>query len=644
MRRTKSFGFIAGALTMSALVLAACSSGSSSSTSGSSSAVPTGGTKTTGGTVTWAELPSATPNFIYPFMPAGFFSVANISQFQAMMYRPLYWFGSGGTDNTVQPNFNPSLSLADSPNYSNNNQTVSFTLKDYNWSNGEKLTTADVMQWLNIWHAEKKNWAAYVPGVGMPDDITSVSTSGNTMTINLSGSVNPTWFTYNMLSQITPLPQAWDITKTGAAAGSGGCSKATYGTADSACSAVWSFITTQAGYNPSSSGTNNSLATYATNPLWQVVDGPWHLTDFNPNGQATFEPNPSYSGPVKPSISKFVEVPFTDEPSELNALIGGQLSMGYLPIANVPSQAPGPFTPGANSPRLVGKYYLLPFYPWSINYFPYNFNSTGDNGAAGAIFKQLYFRQAMQYLVDQPLIIKKIDKGYGVPTYGPVPVVPSNSFVSPQEKSNPYPYNPSKAISLLKSHGWNVVPNGVDTCTKPGTASDECGAGIPQGAQLNFNLQFSTGVITVDQRMSVERSSWASAGIKVNLSQASFDTVIGNATSCSPGPSCTWELENWGAGWIFAPDFAPTGEEIFSTGALSNYGSYTDATNDANTKATDYTNTNLFTYENYLAKQLPVIFQDNQATYLWEVSSKLRGVTDLNAMEYNDPENYYFVK
>jgi peptide/nickel transport system substrate-binding protein len=628
------------AMACAGVLAAACTSGSSNS---GTSGVPTGGTKTTGGTVTWAELPSATPNFIYPFDAPGFFSVTNISQFQYMMYRPLYWFGNGN-----QPTLNESESLAQLPTYSNNNQTVTINLKPYKWSDGSTLSSSDVMQWMNLWHAEKANWAAYVPNVGMPDDIASVTVNSPTqLTINLTGPANPTWLTYNNLSQITPFPQAWDITKTGGTPGSGGCSKATYGSAaaDSACKAVWNFMTAQAGYSPTAAhGTNNSLATYATNPLWQVVDGPWKLSAFDPNGTATFVPNDSYSGPVKPTISKFVELPFTDESAELNALLGGQLTMGYLPLADVTKSTTNPLTPAPNISRLASSYYILPLYPWSINYFPYNFNSTGDNGNAGAIFSQLYIRQAIQYLVDQPLIVQKIYKGYGTPTYGPVPVLPANPYVSPEEKTNPYPYNPAKAKQLLSSHGWSVVPNGVDTCTRPGTADNECGKGIPAGAQLNFDLQYSTGVTTVDEEMSTERAAWASAGIKMNLSTASFDTVIGNATACTPGPSCTWQLENWGAGWIYAPDFYPTGEEIFSTGAVSNYGSYSDPTNDQNTVQTNTTNTTLFAYENYLAKQLPVIWQANQVQYLWEINTKLRGVDPVNVLDNNNPEYYYFVK
>jgi len=570
--------------------------------------------------------------------------VANISQFEYMMYRPLYWFGAGGTDNTSQPTLNLSLSLANQPTYSNGDTTVSFTLNHYVWSDGETLSPVDVMEWMNIWHAEKDNWAAYVPNLGMPDDVKSVSTSGNTVTINLTGAVNPYWFTYNMLSQITPLPEAWDVTSTGAKPGSGGCGAAAYGTDDSACGAVWTYMATQAGYNPAATGTNNSLATYATNPLWQVVDGPWKLSAFNPDGQATFVPNPSYSGPVKPSISKFEEIPYTDESSELDAVVGGQLTMGYLPVGDVSHSTSNPLVAGANDPRLASSYYLVPEYAWETNYFPYNFNSTGDNGNAGKIFSQLYFRQALQMLIDQPLYITKIDHGYGTPNYGPVPLIPDNSYISPQERVNPYSYNPTGAVALLKDHGWKIVPNGIDTCTNPGTASDQCGAGIPAGAQLNFNLQFASGIIVATETVNAERSSWSSAGINMNLSQASFDTVIGNATACSPGPSCTWELEDWDAGWIWSPDYYPTGEEIFSTGAASNYGSYTDPTNDANTIATDYTNTSLFTYENYLEKDLPVVWQQMWVAYLWEMKDNLRGVTPVNVLDMNDPENYYFVR
>jgi peptide/nickel transport system substrate-binding protein len=140
--------------------------------------------------------------------------------------------------------------------------------------------------------------------------------------------------------------------------------------------------------------------------------------------------------------------------------------------------------------------------------------------------------------------------------------------------------------------------------------------------------------------MNAEKSSWEQAGINMSLSQGSFNTVIGNAVPCTPGSKgCSWELENWGAGWIFAPDYYPTGEEIFQTGAGSNSGSYSDPTNDANILATNTTQTPLTTYENYLAEQLPVIYQPNAGNPLYEIQKNLSGFTPASPLQGINPEN-----
>ncbi len=614
------------AVLASGAVAAGCSSGS-----GGTAAATTGQTN-----ATYAEQPQSPPNYIFPFMSLTYFSTWNTEQFQYLMYRPLYWFGQGTT-----PDLNPSLSLASAPVYSNNDQTVTITMDPYKWSDGETLTTENVMFWMNMLHSEKDNWAEYAPGT-MPDDISSITVNSPTqLTMNLTAPVNTYWFTYNELSQITPMPDAWDVTKAGAAPNSGGCAAAAYGTADSACAAVYTFLSNQAGYNPNNpKAANNSLSTYATNPLWQVVDGPWRLTHFDASGDVTMAANASYSGPVKPTIKTFQELPYTSDSAEFNALVGGKIDVGYLPFSDVTASTTNPLVAGPNNPRLTS-YSLSPLYTWSIDFFPYNFNSSGDNGVVGKIFDQLYFRQAMQYLVDQPLYIQKIYKGYAVGTYGPVPSQPANSFVSAEVKDNPYPYSPTQAATLLKDHGWKVVPNGTSTCQSPGTGANECGAGIPAGAKLSFDLQYASGTEAYTEIMTAEKSSWATAGININLSQAAVNTVLGNAIPCS-GSSCTWQMANWGAGWLFSPDYYPTGEAIFQTGAGANSGSYSDPVNDANISATNTTQVPLTQYENYLAEQLPVVYQPNQATSLTEIAKGLTGVNPQNPTWSINPENWRF--
>jgi peptide/nickel transport system substrate-binding protein len=601
-------------------------------------APPSPGGASTPTTVTWAEAPNSAPNFIFPFMNLQYFSVANISQFQYLMFRPLYWFGSGDT-----PDLNTTLSLADSPVYSDGGTTVTINLKPYSWSNGEQVTAQDVMFFLNMLHAEKTNWAAYAPGgSSIPDSIQAATVvSPSELQLTLTKPFNNFYFTYNQLGQITPLPVAWDKTSTSGASGSGGCSAAAYGTADAACTKVYTFLSKESGYDPAKpKAANNALPTYATNKLWQVVDGPYHLTAFNSNGDVTMQANSKYSGPEKPSIQTFKELPFTSDSAEYNALVGGQVNYGYLPPEDITAQAKTPFTPGANNPRLASKFTLNPLYAWAINYFPYNFDSTGDGGNAGKIFSQLYFRQAMQYLVDQPLYIKRVNHGYGVPTYGPVPTEPPNNYASSLEKSNPYPYDVSKAKELLSSHGWNVVPNGTSTCQSPGSASNQCGTGIPKGAKLAFTIQYATGAAATTNTMNAEKSSWAQAGINITLTSASFDTVIGNATPCPKG--CSWEMANWGAGWIFSPDYYPSGEEIFQTGAGSNSGNYSDQVNDANIVATNNTDVSLTQYEDYLAQQLPVVWQPNYANPMNEIQKTLKGTQPANVLDALTPENWHW--
>jgi peptide/nickel transport system substrate-binding protein len=606
----------AGAMT-TGLVLA--------STTTSGAATPT--------TATWAEPPMATPNFILPFYPAQLCSVDNVEQFQFLMYRPLYWFGQGAT-----AGIDTSLSVGNQPTYTNGGKTVTVNLKSYKWANGESVTAQDVLFFMNIYHAQKANFCGYVPKL-FPDNVTNVTASGQTVTFTFNQAYNQHWILYNELSQITPMPIAWDISAAGAAAGSGGCSSAAYGTADAACTKVYTFLSNAAGFNAANpSAANNSLSTYDSNPLWQIVDGPWKIKTFNPDGQVTFVPNTNYSGPVKPTLQSFTELPYTADSAEFNALVGGNLSVGYVPVNDLSTGTSNPLKPGPNNPRLSGTYDLAALYTFGINYFPYNFSSTGDGGHAGKIFSQLYIRQAMQYLVNEPLYIKKIFKGYAVPTYGPVPVLPANNYASSFEKTNPYPYNPGKAKSLLADHGWKVVPGGTDTCEKAGTASDECGAGIPKGTPLKLQEQASSGVETTTEEVTAEKASWSTVGINVGLSSASFDTVIGNAIACPKG--CSWELQNWGGGWTFAPDYYPSGEDLFSLGSEANYGDYNDAKNQQLIEATDDTNAPLTTWENYLAKSLPDVWQPNQAYVLTEYNKNLTGVTPQNVFTGIEPENW----
>jgi len=94
------------------------------------------------------------------------------------------------------------------------------------------------------------------------------------------------------------------------------------------------------------------------------------------------------------------------------------------------------------------------------------------------------------------------------------------------------------------------------------------------------------------------------------------------------------------------PDYYPTGETLFLTGSGANSSGYTSALNDTyiNQTLTSASTQTLFTWQDYLAEQLPVIWQPLGVYQLTEVNNSLRGVIPQSTTLSINPENWYFVK
>jgi peptide/nickel transport system substrate-binding protein len=618
-RRVRLATVVAG-LSAAILLAAGCSTNSGAPT-GSSSTSGTSGSKITGGTVTFAMPAATTINYIFPFMSITTSSVYNSNQFQYLLYRQLYMFG--GNNNSVTVNY--SLSPANPPVYTDGGKTVTFALKGWKWSNGETVDGADVVFWLNMLEAEKANYYGYSPGL-LPDNLVSYSASGNTVTMHLNKAYSDLWFTYNQLAEVTPFPMAWDVTSLGATPGSGGCTTDSAADKWAKCIAVYKFLTGQAA----------NEKTYASSPLWSVVNGPFRLSSFNSDGYVTIVPNPKYSGSPKPTIGALEYVPFTTDATEYTALRTGSIDVASIDWADLPQKPASQTLPSANP--LGSTYNLEPFYYFGIDYVQLNFN-----GPDGAIFKQLYVRQALQELIDQPAMVTAIWRGYAYPTAGPVPNEPASQWLPSAETANgdqgTYPFSISGAKTLLTSHGWQDV-GGVMTCETPSA----CGAGISKGTPLKFSIWYTTGMSEFDSEMAVYKSDASEIGVQVSIVGQSFDTVIGESSPCSPGPKCNWDGLMYG-GWVFnGPGYEPTGEPLFQTGAGSNSGSYTNPAEDSLISLT-HTSSSISDFYNYATYTM------QQAPYLWlptyyyveGVSSTLHNVA-FNPLYTLTPEFWYFTK
>jgi peptide/nickel transport system substrate-binding protein len=501
-----------------ALLLAACSSSSGNPSSG--------GGVVKGGTVTLGVV-GVPPNYVFPFLTPAVDSGSNYVYFLATRYLALVTAGS-----TIVP----SESEAYPPTYSDGDKIVTVRLKSEHWSDGMPVTSRDVLFAFNLLKANKAFSANYVPGE-MPDNVLSASApNSNTVVFHLNAAYNPTWFTDDQLSSIVAFPQhAWDKESASGPIGN-------YDETTSGAQAVYKFLSSQA----------SDSATFATNPLWKIVDGAWVLQSYQPNGPDVLTPNPHYS--PKPHISKLVIKTYTTDTAEFNALLAGnQLNIGTIPTQDLQQQGRA----------TAAGYNYAPSWIYQVSFMNLNY----DNPTTGPLVRQLYIRQALQHLMDESGQVKAfLDNGKaGRPVYGPIPF--NSPYASSAQATDPDPFSISAARALLTQHGWTIPATGAATCAKPGTAAGQCGAGIKAGEALQFNYLYDTGPTFLQQEVANYQSDAAQAGIVLKLSSAPFGTVIGDLLNCvGPGkcPASSWQLGTWSTGysWGFASAYA-TGDFLF---------------------------------------------------------------------------------
>jgi peptide/nickel transport system substrate-binding protein len=612
---------VAALAAVAATVLAACGTSTSNTATGVTpngafGAVPAQTGTPHAGTLTFAFAPGTSPNWIFPISPGANSSVYNAYQFQAESWRPLSWFPNGAAQKE-----DTAMSLADDPVWSNGDKTVSITLKNWKWSDGTPITAKDAEFWIDEVKAAVKenaaNWGNYSQGVGIPDQITSMTAVGQTLTLNLNAAVNPTWFWEDSLAAVTPMPaQAWaKASATGPILDFTNPANAT---------AIYNYLAAQ----------SKSVATYASDPLWQVVDGPYKITSFNDTTEEfTMAPNSAYSGPHASPQSDIEGVPFTSETAEWNAIKSGAIDVGFVPFTDLPQV------------KSIEKSYNVFGYPgFGFQYVTYNFKDT--TGDFNNLINQLYIRQAFAHLEDEQGYIKAFFYGAGGQGYGPVPAIPPSPYTPSDAATDPYPFSVSSAVSILKAHGWTVNPGGTDVCSKAGSGATECGAGIPAGTKLAWNLIYNTSPAIIGEQITDLVSQAKKAGINITLKSDNFNHMIATYyDSANPSAIDQWAMEDFGG---FSIATYPTMNEIFNTGGTFNIGEYSSKQADALIHAS-VTSSNPAAVKNeasFLTQNQPSLFQpavDNIVTWKTGISGPPQAFESLTQYQFN-PEFWYFTK
>jgi peptide/nickel transport system substrate-binding protein len=316
-----------------------------------------------------------------------------------LLYQNLIWLN--GTTGQIDW----SRSIASAITTPDNGTTYDVTLRPWHWSDGVPVTTADVAYTFKLIKDFGTTYAAYGAG-GMPGIVKSLNIISPTQfQVVLTHQVNPTWFIYNGLSQLSPLPAH-----------------------------SWSQYSTDQIFQAQSSPA-----------FFNVVDGPLKAERLDIGLDLVLVPNPAYEGPklhFDRLIFKFLE-------SDGAALQG--VEAGDLDMANAP---PALWAAVQHLPGL--KLTTLPP-EGSYNEIALNFRNP-----AVSFFRDVRVRDAMADAIDQAEMVKLIDHGLGVEIYGPIVPVPP-TFLSPEMKAGHYPvgYDPAKARALLLAAGYRTGPDGI---------------------------------------------------------------------------------------------------------------------------------------------------------------------------------------
>ena len=594
------------------------------------------GIRMAGGTVYFTSNPDTAPSYIFPMYSSAECWTANVNQFIDMLYRPLYWYG-----NDYRPTVDYGYSIGQPPTFSDGGKTVTIKLNSWKWSDGETVTARDLVFWMNVLKANPSSeWCGYAPGY-FPHIVTSYSAPDpRTFVMHFDKAYDPEWVQYNVLSQLTPLPLAWDrtsLSQTAPTVDNGHLPDTT----KAGAAAVYKLLNAQ----------GQNTVGWASSPLWKVVDGPFKLASFTSTGEVTLVPNPSYSGAPKPTISKLVELPYPSDAASYRALRSGGPSA--ITIANIPSE----YAPAIPALTAEG-YHLNRGASYAFDYFPLNLNSSARTAPGGEpvryIFAQVYFRQALQHLVDQQGWITAFSYGTANATCGPIPLSPPSPLVTPVS-TRPCAFSVAAAQQLFTANGWNVVPGGTTTCVKPGTGPGDCGTGIAAGEGISFNVDYSSGDASLQDEMNDLAAQARRVGINISLTTHAWDTVVSTAVACTPNErGCRWTAENaTAASWVYGPGYLPTGEPLYNPGALGNAESYSDPKATSLIQATvtgpaSRERSALAAYAQYITQQLPVVFEPTligtYGGFAGTLVAKNLGGYAANALGFMNPEDWYFTR
>ena len=165
---------------------------------------------------------------------------------------------------------------------------------------------------------------------------------------------------------------------------------------------------------------------------------------------------------------------------------------------------------------------------------------------------------------------------------------------------------------------------------------------------MQFQLLFGSGSTSFDQLNAAVQSSEALGGVKINLKSEPFDTLVATTGTCNaashPAATCDdWQLQNYGYNTYAA---RPERRRLLRLQRHQQLRRVRNPQMDNLIHATEYgaSSAAFFAYEDFAAKQLPLLWLPNASTVI-VYKSNLAGITPLNPFSGTlNPEVWYYTK
>jgi peptide/nickel transport system substrate-binding protein len=267
-------------------------------------------------------------------------------------------------------------------------------------------------------------------------------------------------------------------------------------------------------------GTFNETWTLDTDLTELVGNGPWIVSDYQPNVSVTMTRNPYYyaydpAGTQLPYYDTVVSAIVSNQDVSMLKFRNGETDVYGLRATDIPILLPEGATKG-----FTVKITDEPGY--GTTWFLINQDiglAEGTDAEKRELYRNVKFREAMAYCIDKETMITNVFNGLAGPQWSPVSV-PSPFYAGRDYYGGPitennaviFEYDTAKAASILDEIG--VV--------------DQDGDGwrdLPSGAPLTMEINTNDNTVRVGSCL-ILTDDWASIGLNATFQTVDFNTLV----------------------------------------------------------------------------------------------------------------------